>query len=386
MRILSLCTESDRIMGGRGENVLHVNERLTKLGHQVHQVSYDAVWHREWSFETSSPGKTVFYPFSDGGAKNYLVNSHATFQHCLGLGGFDIIMAHDWDMVQPGLELSQHWGIPLVTVFHLLQHEMAILEGKTPNDEAMLPIAMEWNGFLKSSRVICVSHYMANYAREYMGIDRALDVVHNGVDNSWGHAERYYHGSKPVLLFVGRIAFQKGWDEFARVAELTDRYEIWVAGKHAALDEHVAEATEDMAYIRSLERLPHFRYLGHVERYERDQLYANCDAVVMPSRSEPFGIVALEALAAGKPLITTRVDGMQEFLSDGNSWPCECTAESILEVADDLMEKTFSKLLKVEAGLKTARAFTWDMTAARVEQILVEEYVKARSAQNHHAL
>lgn len=371
MRILNLCVESDRIMGGRGEMNIEVMTRLQEAGHWVHHVCLDQSWIRQPIFHWSIPAERWPMPCWERPGISAQV-MHSTVIHCLKLkGDFDVIVAHDWDMLFVGAELSKVLGIPWVATFHLFQHQMAGIEGREPTEEGALPIAHEWFGLLNAPHVVCVSHNMVNYARNHMGIDRGINVIHNGVQP----LKKSDHNSmpeQPNVLFIGRLSYQKGYDLILDLAEQVNDFKISIAGSMPALPQEAIEAAPNMLRIRALEarRPDSFKYYGHVPRYDRGAVYDRTDIVVMPSRAEPFGIVALEAMANGIPLITTRVDGLAEFCNDNNSWQCEPSSESIEKAINECRQNGVERARKIQGGLVTANQFTWDVCAAKWEKLL----------------
>jgi glycosyltransferase involved in cell wall biosynthesis len=370
MRILNLCVETDQIMGGRGEMNVEVMPRLQALGNQVHWVSLSETWTNKPLFETSCPRERWPFVCGDQAAVAAQV-LHATIMHCIKLGNrFDVILAHDWDMMFPAQELAKLWRIPWVACFHLFQHEMASVEGRSSDDPSIMPIAFEWNAISQASRVTCVSHAMARYAQKNM-VDRHIDVVHNGVQQIANASFRPITG-KPKLLYMGRIATQKGAQFVCDLAENTDEFDITFCGKHAALEVEDAEATAEMKRIRELEKLPHFHYHGWVSREDRHKFYEDCDMVVMPSLAEPFGIVGLEALAHGRPLLTTMVDGIGEFADGNNAWKISTDWRRIAEVARSVVTSGTLAEERSRNGIQTAASFNWDATALKYHRLIQE--------------
>jgi glycogen(starch) synthase len=369
-KVLSLCVESDRIMGGRGECVLQINARLRS----VHQICADLTWEQNPTWAVTVPPQSEFYNFEHKFPADFLLGCEAFTYHALELCKTwkpDVVHAHDWDMMGIARNVRRLTGIPFVAHFHLFQHEMLIAQGRPHNKETLLPPSYEWQGLEYADRVICVSESMRRYAQEKMMISRPIDVVHNGVTMP-ANIKEWNPGEISRLLYMGRIDPQKGWEYVARLPVIASDVEATIAGRIAAIEHEQAEQTEDMKLIRRLEKMPRFRYLGHVSRSRRDAVYREADFVVMPSRQEPFGIVALEALARGIPLITSGVDGLSEFVGESNAWICEHSEESILECVREARKFPEETRKRIGKGLETARCFSWDETARKCEAILNE--------------
>jgi len=162
----------------------------------------------------------------------------------------------------------------------------------------------------------CSAHTLAE-AQEWYGIpfgERA-EVIHNGVAPDEFVAAEPYRNDRPYILGIGRQVTQKGFDvlieAFASLARGAgfDR-ELLLAG----------DGPERPALERQVERLDlgdRVRFLGATDRRTTASLFRGADLFVLPSRHEPFGIVVLEALAAGTPVVACDVGGVSEFLPAG---------------------------------------------------------------------
>jgi glycosyltransferase involved in cell wall biosynthesis len=136
-------------------------------------------------------------------------------------------------------------------------------------------------------------------------------AIHNGIDpERFGDATPYSNG-RPYVLALGRLTRKKGFDLLLEA--------MATAGVGPDLDLLLAGEGEERAALESLagklglaERV---RFFGRASGPEVTRLLNGCRLLAVPSREEPFGIVALEGLAAGKPVVATGVGGMAEFLS-----------------------------------------------------------------------
>jgi glycosyltransferase involved in cell wall biosynthesis len=136
-------------------------------------------------------------------------------------------------------------------------------------------------------------------------------VIHNGIDPArFEDATRFAH-PRPYVLALGRLTHKKGFDllleALARVAPDHPGVDLVLAGEGEE-----RPSLEAAAARLGLDRRVHF--FGKASPAEVVRLLNGCLFAAVPSRAEPFGIVALEALAAGRPVLATRVGGMAEFL------------------------------------------------------------------------
>jgi glycogen(starch) synthase len=137
-------------------------------------------------------------------------------------------------------------------------------------------------------------------------------VIHNGVDPKRFLDKSSHCHPRPYALAFGRLTHKKGFDlllEAFAQADAVERIDLIIAGNGEEQNALIQQATQ-----LGLERRVHFR--GQATPKEVVRLLNGCLFVVVPSRYEPFGIVALEALAAGKPLLATKTGGLAEFLAE----------------------------------------------------------------------
>ena len=155
-------------------------------------------------------------------------------------------------------------------------------------------------------------------------------VIHNGIDPKRFIGKSPHFHPRPYALSFGRLTRKKGFDllldAFARAEEVERGIDLIIAGKGEEQNALMQQAQQ-----LGLERRVHFR--GQATPEEVVRLLNGCEFVVVPSRCEPFGIVALEALAAGKPLLATKIGGLAEFLSefDETEVKSECGEQHLIK-------------------------------------------------------
>jgi len=165
-----------------------------------------------------------------------------------------------------------------------------------------------------ATRVTCVSQALLNWARDAEPVieDRSA-CVHHGVVAA-GTVPAALAGDPPVVLYVGRLAREKGVDRlldaFGQVADRVPRAVLVVAG-----DGPERAALQARAAALGLSARVQFR--GWVDPQAVDSLIGESTVVVLPSRSEAFGLVALEAAALARPVVAFAVGGLPEVIEDG---------------------------------------------------------------------
>lgn len=205
--------------------------------------------------------------------------------------------------------------------------------------------------------------------------------IYNGI-----HPQRFlgataYRHERPYILAVGRLTYTKGIDllieAFARIAPSETADDLLIAGEGEARE-------EVMGLARRLGVDERVRFLGGVTPEAAVQLLKGCRFAVVPSRSEGFGLVALECLAAGKPLLATRVGGMAEFLehlrssaaasgSDKDAMPLTLVDPTTAALTDGLracLQAEWSVECQEALTATALREFSWDRVGERYEAVL----------------
>lgn len=165
--------------------------------------------------------------------------------------------------------------------------------------------------------VLSNSQYLAKQARKIVPeIEAKIRIVGNGIDPHEVAETAQFSHTHPYVLGLGRFVWKKGFDillkSFARVAHDHPEWDLLLAGDGVEL-----RPCQELA--KSLGLADRVRFLGSVARKEALALICGCDLFVLPSRSEPFGIVLLEAMAAKKPVVATDVGGVSDLILSGDT-------------------------------------------------------------------
>jgi glycosyltransferase involved in cell wall biosynthesis len=268
----------------------------------------------------------------------------------------DLVHAHDWMTFPAAVEAADRHGLPLFLHVHSTEYDRSG-EGANPGIVAIERMACE-----RADHVFAVSDYTRGVLVSRYGIDPGkVGVVYNAPDaDALPPPLPFDAGARqPWVVFLGRLTFQKGPDHFLRaaagVARLDPAARFLVCGSGDMLDD--------------LKRLA--RELGIAERVEFrgfltpgavDRLLARSSLLVMPSVSEPFGLVALEALRAGTPVVLSRQSGVREVLGHSlqvDFWDHGKLADQILAV---LRLPVLARQLVEEGRAQLAR-LSWDESA-----------------------
>ena len=210
--------------------------------------------------------------------------------------------------------------------------------------------------------VTACSQFVLDELRAEFGVSAPATVVPNGVDPAELAAEPADEGR--YVFAAGRLVEQKGFDVLLHAFAQADlaSHRLLVAGEGRER-ERLAALTSDLGLEGRV------AWLGAADRRRLASLFAGAEAVVMPSRQEPFGIVLLEAMAAGKPAIASRVGGVPEF-AEGAA--VLVPPEDPVELAEALNRVVRDPDLRASlaaAARERAADYTWDRIADRYEEL-----------------
>ena len=206
------------------------------------------------------------------------------------------------------------------------------------------------------------SQFVLDELRSEFGLAAPATVVPNGVDPAELVAEPAHEGR--YVLAAGRLVVQKGFDVLLRAFARADlpSHRLLVAGEGREC-ERLLRLTSELGLDGRVE------WLGSADRRRLASLLAGAEVVVMPSRQEPFGIVLLEAMAAGKPAIASRVGGVPEFAEGAAELVPPEDPEALAAALTRLVSDDELRASLVAAARERAASYTWDRIATRYEEI-----------------
>jgi D-inositol-3-phosphate glycosyltransferase len=295
----------------------------------------------------------------------------------------DVLHANYWLSGVAGHELKHQLDLPLVSTFHTLARVKA---------ESGLPGEPELRAHAEAEVVGCSDAILASGPAEARELERLygadpgrIEIVAPGVDHAFfspgpragaraalGHLDL---GDGPVLLFVGRIQPLKSLDVAVRaLAQLDDERAVLVVVGGASGPEGRHEVGRIRRLVAELGLTGRVRFAAPQPHHLLSTYYRAADVVVVPSRSESFGLVALEAAACGTPVVaaavgglrTLVVDGVTGFLVDGRD-PRD-HAERIARILDDPLLATAMG----RAAATGACEYTWSTAAARLRRLYAD--------------
>lgn len=295
---------------------------------------------------------------------------------------FDIVHSHYWLSGWAGLVVKRATGLPLANSFHTLGRVKDATRRVGEPAESLLRIAAEHEVIAGSDCVIASTPYEADDLAGRYGADPArLCVTHPGVNHDLfapGSQQRARKllgwDDRPTVLFVGRIQPLKGLDVAVEALlrirqEIPDTRLVIIGGPSGADGERELE--------RILSRVDALAFEGCVEfipsRPHREiaTYYQAADVLLVPSRSESFGLVAAEAQACGLPVVAARVGGLAYAVEDATSgflvdgWdPAGFASATIRILVDDDLAARLSK-----GAVEFATRFSWKVAADRLLEL-----------------
>lgn len=291
----------------------------------------------------------------------------------------DIIHANYWLSGVVGHQLTAELEIPLVTTFHTLARVKAELGDHEPQarmDAEALVVAA-------SDVVIANAQEERRQLIELYGADPArVEIVAPGVDRAFfspgsraGAREAIRYAGGPIVLFVGRIQPLKGVDIAVQaLAKLTDTSARLLIVGGASGQQGASEVAKVAALIEDLGLGDRVEFVEPQPHYALSTYYRAADVLVMPSRSESFGLVALEAAASGVPVVAADVGGLRTLVRDGetgrliDSRDPSDYAEAIDKIlADPQLAASYGA-----AGAVLASRYPWSGLARRLRTIYTD--------------
>jgi glycosyltransferase involved in cell wall biosynthesis len=283
---------------------------------------------------------------------------------------FDVVHAHDWMTYPAGIAVSALSGKPLVVHVHSTEFDRS---GEHVNQ---MIYDIERRGMDAADKVIAVSHFTRNIVIGRYGISgEKVEVVHNGVERSGnGNSFSAHTGittDERIVLFLGRITMQKGPEYFLaaakKVLEVMDNVKFVMAGSGDLMHRAVEMAAELGIGHRVL-------FTGFLRGDDVRKIYRMADLFVMPSVSEPFGLVPLEALDNDVPVIISKQSGVSEVLTHAlkvDFWDVNEIANKIVAV---LKYPPLQMTLR-DYGNFEVRRLSWQDSAQKCARIYEESQV-----------
>jgi len=398
MKILAVCHEDpEHILGGMGMACRELYRAMAQRGDvEVHFLtSGPGEGSKEYlGYTKHQSDKLVLWKPHEESMTSLLLSDIQLLKalaRVLAQGHkFDLIHVHEWNALQVAWAARDALQVPLVGTMHLCMSKLREVDppvgGTGRMDQATLyMLNQEGRLVVESDELILCSQAYVDIAHEQFMTERRINLVYNGINlEEWnpragdGARARQVESlpDRPVALYVGRVATMKGVEYLldAVVAEDTG-YCVVIAGEVNACTDEARESWYVTKRLRGIEaeHPERLRWLGFRHGQELRDLYRAADVVLMPSVHEPFGIVALEAMAMGVPLVATEADGLGEvvvneagrefaFIIPSRYYPAIVAALKACRSVE-------TRAALAELGLRRVHDFSWDEAASKTVDV-----------------
>jgi len=360
-----------RVVGGLAPHVYELSRALAKKGLEVHVATCDfpgakaeevidgVKVHRIDSYSYPTPDFATWVAMMN-------VNLQRELSSIIASNNISLIHAHDWLVANAAIGLKHMFRIPLVATIHSTESGR---RGGVHNDYQRMISSTEAWLTRESWRIICCSRFMANEVTSTLGVsEHMIDIVPNGIDpdpfntlfNREEFRARFADTNEQLVLFVGRLVQEKGVSNLVEATSLLRDLNIKfvIVGEGYLKEELIRRVKElglsDKVYVT-----------GFLDQDTIRGLFRTADACVIPSIYEPFGIVALEAMTGGAPIVTTGAGGLGEILKqDKTAVFVYSTRESIAwGIRKILTNQQYADYLRRQAQLQV-KTFRWGTIAS----------------------
>jgi D-inositol-3-phosphate glycosyltransferase len=374
--------EVARVLGQRGIEVDVFTRWRERYDPQVQQLGENArVIHIE-------SGPIGYWPKMD--VYDHLDEFTTELQEFVAAEGrsYDLIHAHYWLSASVARSLATRWSVPRIQMFHTLGLVKREVMDEDVDGESDVRITIERQAVRESAALVAASEIELAELRDLYDADPAkVHIIPCGVDPTLFRPMRQADARERlgrdqcerIVLFVGRIEQIKGIDVLLRAFGLLFfrrpdlRRDVCLLVVGGALDPQDDASESDK--IHELRRLVHehrmeanVNFVGSLDQETLALYYAAADLCAVPSLTESFGLVALEAMACGTPVVGTRVGGLQTIIEDGESGllvpagDYQALAEAIANVLTDHRLRTHL----AHGARDRAEHFTWQNVGEKI--------------------
>lgn len=299
---------------------------------------------------------------------------------------FDVIHVHDWQTSFVGNHLYDKIHCPLVATIHATEEgrmrtsQLWGLSGRIREAERAMVARAE-------CVITCSQSMKAEVVKGLHASTEKVVVIPNGVERQVleqlratgeGVPEaraRWATPEQPLIFFVGRLVHEKGADVLIRaMPAILNRY----PQAKAVIAGDGPERAKLRALVSELRLQQHVHLAGLIDDATRNRLYVAADVAVFPSRYEPFGIVALEALTAEAPLVASRVGGFKEIIEGAQVGWCTQPDDSrdLAQAILTVLEHPEQAAERVARGRElVASVYNWD----RIAEATIRQYLAVKN-------
>jgi glycosyltransferase involved in cell wall biosynthesis len=391
MKVLMLSWEYPPMsVGGIANHVYYLSKDLVKKGVEVHVIT---LAYENSLIEEILMGVHVHrvYPINietKDFAKKIMQLNFAMIERAITLfsdiGRVDIIHAHDWLVAYAAISIKGAYKIPIITTIHATEHGRN--NGIWTDEQKYISCTEELLA-KESCRVIACSKYMKEQINKLFSYPwDDIWVIPNGVESKEfslkfdkkGFRKKYAQDEEKIIFYIGRHVYEKGIQVLIEAAPqiLKDYQNVkFIIGGIGPMTESLKNRVKELGLEAR------FIFTGYTDEKTKLKLYNVADVSVFPSLYEPFGIVALEAMAAGCPVVTSDIGGFREIIKHDNNGLTFYNKDSnslSFNILRILKNSNLSEFLIENAFSTIEDDFTWDKIADNTLKIYISVRIKAK--------
>lgn len=385
MKILMLSWEyPPRNIGGLANHTYFLSCALADIGHEVHVVTCNAQSENYELMKGVHVHRVTPYELEDSDFPKWVMHlNFSMLEKCCSLinnDSFDVIHAHDWLVAYTARAVKNIYKLPMLCTLHSTEHGR---NNGIWNDIQRYIHSVELLLVRDASKVIVCSSFMKEHAEKVLGVNtEKLAVIPNGIEIHPRLSEKEVSDFKNktlksderLLFYIGRHVYEKGIQVLIHamrfVLEKENNIKLIIAGA-GPMTQELKELVASLGLRASI------IFYGYLDEQEKQRLFAISDAAVFPSLFEPFGIVALEAMAEGCPVIVSDTGGFSEIVSHGFNGLKAITGspqslcDNILEI---IQKPDLKKRITENALIDVSANYSWkqigDNTVRLYEKIM----------------
>jgi glycogen(starch) synthase len=381
MRILMLTWEyPPNIVGGISRVVYNLSRELASMGDEV---TVFTCWQEGLDEYNRENGISVYrinpYDIHYNSFTDWVMDiNFAMIEKAVSTGEAqktELIHAHDWLVAYASRVLKHSFFKPLVSTIHATECGR---NNGTYNDMQRHISSIEWWLTYESWRVIVNSRFMMGHVGEVFSLpEDKIDIVHNAINcNEFGKYGRdmdfrrkYSMDEEKIVFFIGRMVNEKGVSVLLESVPLVLKeyanVKFVIAGKGPMLD-----CFKNMAVQTGAPGKVYFT--GYISDDDLKRLYGCIDIMVVPSFYEPFGITALEGMAAGVPVVVSDCGGLNEIIEHGKDG-LKCRTGDAISLAECILYILKNPVESVRIGdtarRKAMEEYSWQGAARKTRDI-----------------
>jgi len=371
-----------RIVGGISRHCEGLARALSHQGHEVHVVTLDLPG---IPYYEEIDGVKIYRTAAELGHPNFITWT-LLFNHFLEKKmadisrkvEYDVLHVHDWLTAPSGISFKHFLNKPMILTVHSTEYGRSSLH--SPDSYAIDGI--EWWATFEANKIIVTTEFMRREVCDHFHVPwEKVEIVPNGIDlrkfpesvDREAVRRRYgIHAHEKLVLCVGRLVPQKG------VEYLIKAVPLMVQRHHEAKFIIVGDGWQKShleSLARSTEQGWKISFTGFVPDSELVALLMSADVLVVPSIYEPFGIVAIEGMAAGVPVVATQIGGLGEIIEHDRTGILVYSRnpESIAWGVDRVLsDPNHSRWLVQNAIEKVQKTYSWEAIAMKTIKVYKE--------------